>query len=301
MDAAFPIRNIGLDSIARRRVLALLLDIPPAALGIITLEEILLQQHQDIPTMPLAGARREKEGIFDLAVYENRLKTLWNRNHTNTAQDRLTQIAAAMADLTCELPYVSGNDEKEVHALLCRYHHLHAHILRDQGRYDAAIVELEKAAILAERVEKLPLLAVTLLRIGSVLRDRGTVIEAQAKIWEPLPDWWIIGGRMRKGELIEQALRRNLRRELHLDIDEDRLRNIIGYCQIWDTRAWEPTANGCHVFSITTAVHLTDEEKASIQLNEEYVASQWVDSVHVIENADQFHPCLVQVARDIVG
>jgi ADP-ribose pyrophosphatase YjhB (NUDIX family) len=120
------------------------------------------------------------------------------------------------------------------------------------------------------------------------------------RVWEPQPDWWVIGGRMRKAELIEQALQRNLRRELHLDIPEDRLRSIIGYYnQIWDTRAQEPTMNGSHVFSITTAVQLTDEEKAHIQLNEEYADSQWVDPLYVIENAHQFHPCLVQVARDI--
>ena len=98
------------------------------------------------------------------------------------AQGRLTQIASAMADLTTELPYVSGKDEEEVRSLICRYRHLHAHILRDQGSYDAAIAELEKAAILAQRTENLPLLALTLLRIGSVLRDRGTVTEAQVKI-----------------------------------------------------------------------------------------------------------------------
>jgi ADP-ribose pyrophosphatase YjhB (NUDIX family) len=120
------------------------------------------------------------------------------------------------------------------------------------------------------------------------------------RAWEPHPDWWVIGGRMRKGELIEQALRRNVRRELRLDIAEDRLRSIIGYYStIWDTRAWEPTTNGCHMFSIITAVHLTDEEQASIHLNEEYVDAQWVDPAHVIENAHHFHPCLVQIARDI--
>lgn len=120
------------------------------------------------------------------------------------------------------------------------------------------------------------------------------------RAWEPLPGWWVIGGRMRKGELIEQALRRNLRRELHLDIPEDRLRSIIGYySMIWDTRAQEPTENGCHLFSITSVVHLTAEEKARIQLNEEYVDSQWVAPAYVIENADCFHPCLVQIARDI--
>lgn len=121
------------------------------------------------------------------------------------------------------------------------------------------------------------------------------------RVWEPQPDWWVIGGRMRKSELIEQALQRNLRRELHLDIPEDRLRSIIGYYNlIWDKRAQEPTTNGSHVFSITTAVQLTEKERASIQLNEEYADSQWVDPLHVIESSDQFHPCLVQVARDII-
>ena len=175
-------KNIGLDSITRRRVLALLLDIPPATLGIITLEEILLLKQKATTTILLAGAKREKEATFDLAFYKDRLKTFWNRNHANTAQDCMTQLAADIADLTTALPYTSGDNEKEVRTILCRYLQLYAHILRDQGRYDAAIAELEKAAILAERAENLPLLAVTLLRIGSVLRDRGDVIEAQAKI-----------------------------------------------------------------------------------------------------------------------
>lgn len=174
-------RKSGLDSIARRRVLALLLDIPPVAFGILTLEEMVLQQ-QTVPTMPLAVAQTEKEAASDLACYKERLHTLWTRNHTTTAQDRMAQIAADMASLTTALPYARGDDEKEVRAILCRYHHLHAHILRDQGRYDTAIAALEKAAILAERAGHSSLLAVTLLRMGSVLRDRGDVIFAQAKI-----------------------------------------------------------------------------------------------------------------------
>lgn len=133
----------------------------------------------------------------------------------------------------------------------------------------------------------------------AVILHRGQWLIAK-RAWEPLPDWWVIGGRMRKAELIEQALRRNVRRELQLDLPEERLRSIIGYySMIWDTRAQEPTTNGCHLLSITTAVYLTDEEKARIQLNEEYVDSQWVAPQHVIENASQFHPYLVQIARDV--
>jgi DNA-binding XRE family transcriptional regulator len=175
-------RNIGLDSITRRRVLAHLLDIPPIAFGMITLEEMLFQQQKAAPTKALAGARIEKADTFDLAFYKNRLKTIWGRNHLTTAQDRLAHLATDRANIATALPYLNGNDEKEVQAVLCRYHQLHAHILRDQGRYALAIAELEKAAIVAERAGNAPLLAVTLLRIGSVLRDRGDVSEAQAKI-----------------------------------------------------------------------------------------------------------------------
>jgi tetratricopeptide (TPR) repeat protein len=175
-------RNIGLDSIARRRMLALLLDIPPVAFGILPLEEILFQQQKSTPTRTLVVARPEKEETLDLTFYKDRLKTIWNRNHITTAQDRLAHITADIVSITTAFPYVNGDDEKEIRAVLCRYHQLHAHILRDQGHYDAAIAELEKAAILAERAENLHLFAVTLLRIGSVLRDRGDVTEALAKI-----------------------------------------------------------------------------------------------------------------------
>src|SRR5579885_747035 len=105
-------RNIGLDSITRRRVLAHLLSIPSTALGIITFEEILLQQQEIAPTMPPSGAQREQGAAFDLACYKDRLKTFWDCNHTNTAQDRLAQIAVDMTDITTALPYISGDDEK---------------------------------------------------------------------------------------------------------------------------------------------------------------------------------------------
>jgi hypothetical protein len=43
------------------------------------------------------------------------------------------QIAADMASLSTVLPYVNGSEEAAVRDMLCRYHQLYAHILRDQG------------------------------------------------------------------------------------------------------------------------------------------------------------------------
>ena len=175
-------QNKGLDSITRRRVLAQLLNIPPAALGIVTLEEVLRQQQKVAMAQALAVASTGKKVTFELASYKDRLKTIWNRNHTSTAQDLLVQITADVTSLNAVLPYVKGGDEAEVRDMLCRYQQVCASILRDQGRYDAAIEELEKAVIIAERAENPRQIVATLLRLGHVLYDRGDVTFAQSKI-----------------------------------------------------------------------------------------------------------------------
>jgi DNA-binding XRE family transcriptional regulator len=178
-------QNKGLDSITRRRVLAHLLQIPPAALGIITLEELVIQQ-QTAPSTLIATSMNGK-AAFDLALYKDRLTTMgsrWaNRNYTTSiAQEILAQVVADETSLNAVLPYMNGSDEAVARDILRRYQQLRASILRDQGRYDAAIAALEKAVVLAERSENPHQLAATLLSLGHVLYDRGNVIGAQAKI-----------------------------------------------------------------------------------------------------------------------
>ncbi len=171
----------GLDSLTRRRLLAQLLEIPPAALGIVPLEEAWRHHAQRLHLLSIRAVNTNRLEV-DPGYYEAHLKTLWNRNHMTTAQDRIIDLVTAMEKLKGILPYKAGEDEKKIYFLLCRYHHLYAHILRDQSQYEAALLELEKALRLAQRTENSPLLAVTYLRIGSVLRDRGTVYEALAKM-----------------------------------------------------------------------------------------------------------------------
>jgi tetratricopeptide (TPR) repeat protein len=174
----------GFDSITRRRLLTYLLTIPPATLGIVTIEEVLRQQgeHEAAATNVAVVTSIGKKVTLDLAPYQDRLKTIYNHYHSSTALDLVAQITADMSSLNAALPYVSRSDETEIRNLLCRYHQLHASILRDWGRYDAAIAELKKAVILAERAENPRQLVVTLSRLGHVLHDRGDVTLAQSKI-----------------------------------------------------------------------------------------------------------------------
>ena len=174
-------RNIGLDSIARRRVLAHLLALPSAALGIVTLEEV-LKQYPATATQALAVMSTQSKVTLDLSTYNDRLKEVYNHYHSSTALDLLVQMSTDMSSLNAALPYASRSGETEIRNTLCRYHQLRASILRDQGRYDAAIEELEKAVILAERAENPRQQAMTLYRLGHVLHDRADVTLAQSKI-----------------------------------------------------------------------------------------------------------------------
>jgi tetratricopeptide (TPR) repeat protein len=94
----------------------------------------------------------------------------------------MAHITADTGSLSAALPYVSGDDETSLRDLLCRYRQLHAHIMRDQGRFDKAIEDLEQAVTLAERVGTNHLLAATLLRLGGAYYDRGDIALAQSKI-----------------------------------------------------------------------------------------------------------------------
>jgi ADP-ribose pyrophosphatase YjhB (NUDIX family) len=119
------------------------------------------------------------------------------------------------------------------------------------------------------------------------------------RVWEPQPDWWIIGGRMRKGELYAEAAVRNLKRELGVEFDGDRFGLLGVYNLIWDKRAQAPVDNGCHMLSVTMYLELNDKEKAAIKLNEEYSEHSWIEPDEIINRQTTFHPCLIQMATDL--
>ena len=126
------------------------------------------------------------------------------------------------------------------------------------------------------------------------------------RTWQPQADWWIFGGRMHKSEWYQQAAARNTRRELFsgrgdYEFELDRFRALAVYNLIWDQRAQEPLDAGCHLISVTTTIRLTRQEVHDITPNEEYSEVKWIHPQAIIANSDTYHPCLVQIARDILG
>jgi hypothetical protein len=166
-----------LEQLSHRQGSPHLSGILPAALGIITIKEILQPQ---IATK-IFGVDA-KSIYLDIDAYKNRINKMWLCNHANTALDLITSMITDIATISATLDQISGENERVARDILCRYLQIYGHIMRDQRQYAEAITALEEAVSLAECMNNNRLLAVTLLRLGNVYHDRGDITLAQSKI-----------------------------------------------------------------------------------------------------------------------
>lgn len=120
------------------------------------------------------------------------------------------------------------------------------------------------------------------------------------RTYEPQPDWWIIGGRMRPGESFETAAARNTKREIGLDIKPSRFRYFSAYSSVWARRAQAPQDHGSHTISIIMILEISNTEAEAIKLGEGFEKIQWIKPKDIIARAKEFHPELVSYARDLI-
>jgi len=115
----------------------------------------------------------------------------------------------------------------------------------------------------------------------------------------PHASWWTNGGRMRKGELYQDAAARLMRAELGLSLAPARFQLLGYYSLIWDQRAQEPQDHGCHTLSVTHTIELTAAEIHHIALNDEYDGATWIAPATMLTSSQDYHPALVQMIRDL--
>jgi ADP-ribose pyrophosphatase YjhB (NUDIX family) len=92
-------------------------------------------------------------------------------------------------------------------------------------------------------------------------------------------EWWFPGGRIRKGESLEEALRREIKEETGLEISEYKLINV--YSRVFPER---------HDITI---VYLCKCKEDKIALNDEHSEYTLFNSV-----PNGLHPYLLEVIRD---
>ncbi|GEM_PF-822770 len=140
----------------------------------------------------------------------------------------------------------------------------------------------------------------------AVVNFKKTKILLGLRAYPPQPDWWVIGGRMRPGESFNDTAKRNIKRELGLDLANERFGNIIGvYSTVWGERRQVPQGNGCHSLNTTILLKLKEDEIKNISKNNEYKEFKWFSLRDLFKDpkdesgSPKFHPALVRIAKDI--
>lgn len=143
----------------------------------------------------------------------------------------------------------------------------------------ATLLEEEKYA------EALDVLVIACVDIAVI--HKGSILLGK-RSRHPYPDWWILGGRMFRGEYFENSAKRILERESGILVeDETRFRKIGIANFLWEERAQEPAENGSQQISITMVVDVNDEEALQVRPNDEYSEFKWVPIIDAKKNG--FH------------
>lgn len=162
-------KDISLDSITRRRILSSMLKIPPAFLGLASLEAL----------VPALSSTRLTEYLQpDMQSYALALPSYWEKHLNTTAKGDVAELLLKIGALHDAILYAEGQDKDTMLELLCRYHILVAFITDDHPRFHVALLHLDRAVLLARSLQKKELYAVSLYRRGNALFIKGDTTEA---------------------------------------------------------------------------------------------------------------------------
>jgi hypothetical protein len=156
----------------RRQFLSDLFEIPPVLLGVITTREIdkMVEEHRAVHNAPpvLSTPPKTKPRLLiDVEEYTALLEDAWTTFISNPTHVLLSNLDVRMDALYRELPH--EREKKPIYELLCRYHDFVANVLRDQQKYDEAILHCNKGLRLAKRLNKEEILALLLYEWGYTL------------------------------------------------------------------------------------------------------------------------------------
>ena len=113
-------------------------------------------------------------------------------------------------------------------------------------------------------LEVLPVLCVDI-----IIRNQNEECLLIKRVNEPMKgQWWVIGGRVLKGESLEQAAKRKVREEVGLEVEKV---EPVGYYE--DVSGINPfeSATPLHSVSIVFLTHIQNEQRITL----DYQSSDW--------------------------
>jgi tetratricopeptide (TPR) repeat protein len=153
----------------RRRILAKLLNIPPALLGLATLEQILPKLAEKPTTARVvAPAILKPHSHISLEGYKDQIRTFWTLNETSQAHSVLSNALASVQQLEDLEKQSAGDLQVYVRELLYGYYRLASRVYRDMVDSPNAYRSANLAVRVARNLNRNDLLATALYNRGVV-------------------------------------------------------------------------------------------------------------------------------------
>ncbi|SRR5579875_487943 len=169
------------EAISRRRALATILGIPPFLLGLAPIERV--GQVLDAVT----AVKKTTIATTTLAQYQEFLRLYWELDYSSTAQESLEDITRWIRHLRALLKATTGEQQRQIAEILCRYHQLVTWIARDQRDYPTAFTHANHALKLAQATANKELIAAALFRRGRTRLEQGDIPGAISDLDGALP------------------------------------------------------------------------------------------------------------------
>ncbi len=166
-DNSFPSKK------SRRWAIAKLLQIPPALMGVNSLDELLHEYQQTTVTAPVPQTYTPHP--FNYEEYKATLTKLWKQHRMHSGSTCVTEIDLRTSVVEHELLYGEADikEKDKIAALLCGHRMLSSNIATDLQDFDNAIRHLNYAHIVAKERGLTHLQGGILLRRGWALNERG--------------------------------------------------------------------------------------------------------------------------------
>jgi tetratricopeptide (TPR) repeat protein len=218
----------------RRWILATLLSIPPAYLGLSALQPI-IQLQDKIQIIPAT-----KYPHVDIEEYGTRLKVLWRSNQANAKDPEIIpEVVARIYTLQDVLLYGKKEQRDQIAVLLCKYLLLCGNIHRYQGYFSTACAYFKHALTLAKEkdyyelfTEARYLRGFTFFNKWTLWQDAGDRADLVSALRDMNAAQELIASARKRNRFISQSLRSAIladggRTQAYLAQDnQDRLRAI---------------------------------------------------------------------------
>ena len=118
---------------------------------------------------------------------------------------------------------------------------------------------------------------------------------------QPQADWWMLGGRMKAGDTIQEAAGRNAKRETGLSVDPSRWTFVCAQTMLWQFRKQSPEGNGTADIGVIMTATLSDEEVLAMNIcSAEYSAFGWFEPSALLADP-ALHPVVRHGVRELVN